>query len=84
LDGRNTWRREMAEQLKIGVEGEVVVLIAEGEGGTCEVRLKFDQFERLMEGLDKAMKRVLRAVEHRQSREAMKVKDVEDEEEGEE
>jgi hypothetical protein len=71
----------MAEQLKVTADGEVVVLVAEGEAGTCEVRLKLDEVERFEEALDKARKRALRAVEARQSREAMRVKDVEDDEE---
>jgi hypothetical protein len=74
----------MAEQLKVGVDGELVVLIAEGEGGTCEVRLKLDELGRIEEALDKARKRVVRATEHRQSMDAMKVKDVEDDEDDEE
>jgi hypothetical protein len=71
----------MAEQLKVGVAGELVLLIAEGEGRTCEVRLKLDEAERFEEALDKARKRAVRAVETRQSREAIKVKDVEEDEE---
>jgi hypothetical protein len=71
----------MAEQLRVRAQGEVVVLVAEGETGTCEVRLKLDEVERLEEGLDKARKRALRASEARQSVEAMRVKDVEDDEE---
>jgi hypothetical protein len=71
----------MAERLKITADGEVVVLVAEGEAGTCEVRLNLDQVERLEEGLDKAWKRAWRAVEARQSIDAMMVKDVKDDEE---
>jgi hypothetical protein len=73
----------MAEQLRVKAQGEFVVLVAEGEAGTCEVRLKLDEAERFEEALDKARKRALRASEARQSREAMRVKDVEDEEEAE-
>jgi hypothetical protein len=71
----------MAEQLRVRADGELVVLVAEGEAGTCEVRLKLDEVERFEEALDKARKRALRAIEARQSREAMRVKDVEDDEE---
>jgi hypothetical protein len=71
----------MAEQLKVTVDGELVVLVAEGEAGTCEVRLKLDEVERFEEALDKARNRAWRASEVRQSREARRIKDVEDDEE---
>jgi hypothetical protein len=71
----------MAEQLRVTAQGEFVVLVAEGEAGKCVVRLKLDEVERFEEALDKARKRALRSVEARQSREAMRVKDVEDDEE---
>jgi hypothetical protein len=70
----------MAEQLRVTADGELVVLVAEGEAGACVVRLTLDEVERFEEALDKARKRALRAVEARQSVEAMRVKDVEDEE----
>jgi hypothetical protein len=73
----------MAEELKVRTDGEHVVLIAEGEAGTCEVRLTLDEVERFEEALDKARKRVQRASEARRSREAMKV-GVEDDEDFEE
>jgi hypothetical protein len=69
----------MAEQLKVTVDGELVVLVAEGEAGQCEVRLKLDEVERFEEALDKARKRVQRTTEARRSREAMKVSGVDDE-----
>jgi hypothetical protein len=71
----------MAEQLRVKAQGEFVVLVAEGEAGTCEVRLTLDEVERFDRALDKAMKRAWRAVEARLAREAMGVKDVEDDEE---
>jgi hypothetical protein len=71
----------MAEQLKVAVRGEVVSLLAEDVSGTIEVRLRLDDVERLEEALDKARRRVVRATEARQSVEAMRVKDVEDDEE---
>jgi hypothetical protein len=74
----------MAEQLKVTADGELVVLVAEGEAGACEVRLKLDEVERFEEALDKARKRAWRAAEARRSQEAMRVKDVEDDEEEEE
>jgi hypothetical protein len=79
---RTIWMRKveaMAEQITVKVEGELVVLVAEGEAGTCEVRLKLDEVERFEEALDKARKRVQRATEARRSREAMKVSGVDDE-----
>jgi hypothetical protein len=74
----------MAEQLRVTADGELVVLVAEGEAGTCEVRLKPAEVERFEEALDKARKRALRTSEARRSKEAMRVKDVDDDEEGEE
>jgi hypothetical protein len=71
----------MAEQLGVKAQGEFVVLVAEGEAGACVVRLTLDEVERFEEALDKAKSRVVRASEARQSREAMRVKDVEDDEE---
>jgi hypothetical protein len=71
----------MAEQLGVKAQGEFVVLVAEGEAGTCEVRLTLEEVERFEEALDKARKRALMASEARQSREAIRVKDVEDDEE---
>jgi hypothetical protein len=82
---RTVWMREkkaMAEQLKVSAEGEHVVVVAEGEAGTCEVRLTFDEAQRLEEALDKAMYRVWRRVEDRRSMEATKVHGVEEEEDG--
>jgi hypothetical protein len=71
----------MAEQLGVRAEGEIVVLVAEGEAGTCEVKLKLDEVERFEEALDKARKRAWAASEVRRAEEVMKVKDVEDDEE---
>jgi antitoxin (DNA-binding transcriptional repressor) of toxin-antitoxin stability system len=33
LDGRDTWRRKMAEHIRVVSDGEEVILTAEGEGG---------------------------------------------------
>jgi hypothetical protein len=71
----------MAEQLRVTADGDLVVLVAEGEAGTCEVRLKLAEVERFEEALDKARKRALRASEARRSHEAMTVSGVDDEEE---
>jgi hypothetical protein len=71
----------MAEQLAVAVDGELIVLVAEGEAGTCEVRLKLDEVERFEEALDKARKRVIRTTEHRLSKEAMQVQGVDEDEE---
>jgi hypothetical protein len=71
----------MAEQLKVMADGELIVLVAEGEAGTCEVKLKLNEAGRFDEAWAKARKRALRASEARQSAEAMGVKDVEDDEE---
>jgi hypothetical protein len=71
----------MTEQLRVKAQGEFVVLVAEGEAGTCVVRLTLNEAVRFEEALAKAGKRAWRAVEARQSREAMGVKDVEDDEE---
>jgi hypothetical protein len=78
---RTIWmkkERAMAEELKVRTDGEHVVITAEGEAGTCEVRLKLDEVERFEEALDKARKRALREIEARRSHEAMKVSDVEE------
>jgi hypothetical protein len=72
---------EMAEQLKVTVEGELIVLVAEGEAGTCEIKLKLGEVERFEEALDKARKRVAMATEHRLSKEAMRVQGVDENEE---
>jgi hypothetical protein len=60
-------------------EAEHVVIRAEGEAGTCEVKLTFAETERFEEALDKARKRVGLRIEKRRSHEAMKVDRVEDE-----
>jgi hypothetical protein len=71
----------VAEQLKVGVDGELVVLIAEGEGGTCEVRLKLDEAELFEEAFQKATTKVSFRVEARKAREGIKVDRVEEDEE---
>jgi hypothetical protein len=71
----------MAEQWKVGVDGELVVLVAEGEGGTCEVRLKLDEADRFAESLDEAVRRVVWATEVREAEEAGKISGV-DEDDG--
>jgi hypothetical protein len=76
--------RSVPGQLKVTVDEEHVVLVAEGEVGKCEVKLKLGGVERLEEALDKARKRVVRTTEARQSKEAMKVHRVEDDEDFEE
>jgi hypothetical protein len=68
----------MAEELKVRADGEHVVITAEGEAGTCEVKLTFAETERFEEALDKARKRVGLRIEKRRSHEAMKVVDVEE------
>jgi hypothetical protein len=70
----------MAAQLRVTADGELIVLVAEGEAGTCEVRLTLNEAGQFDEALDKARKRALRASEARQSVEAVRVKDVEDDE----
>jgi hypothetical protein len=69
----------MAEELKVRTDGEHVVITAEGEAGTCEVKLTFAETERFEEALDKARKRVGLRIEARRSKEAMKVSGVEEE-----
>jgi hypothetical protein len=69
----------MAEELKVRADGEHVIVVAEGEDGTCEVRLTFAETERFEEALDKVRRRVGLRVEARRSKEAMRVKDVDDE-----
>jgi hypothetical protein len=69
----------MAEQLRVTADGEHIVLVADGEAGTCEVRLTLAEAERFEEALDKARKRIQRVAEKRQSKEAMKVSGVDDE-----
>jgi hypothetical protein len=68
----------MAEELKVRADGEHVVITAEGEAGTCEVKLTFAETERLEAALDKARKRVGLRIEKRRSYEATKVADVEE------
>jgi hypothetical protein len=74
----------MAEELKVRADGEHVVITAEGEAGTCEVKLTFAETERFEEALDKARKRVGLRIEKRRSHEAMKIDRVEDDEDFEE
>jgi hypothetical protein len=69
----------MAEELKVRADGEHVVITAEGEAGTCEVKLTFAETERFEEALDKARKRVGLRIEKRRSSEATKVGGVDDE-----
>jgi hypothetical protein len=69
----------MAEVVKVRADGEHVVITAEGEAGTCEVKLTFAETERFEEALDKARKRVGLRIEKRRSHEAMKVSGVDDE-----
>jgi hypothetical protein len=69
----------MAEELKVRADGEHVVITAEGEAGTCEVKLTFAETERFEEALSKARKRVGLRIEKRRSHEAMKVAGVDDE-----
>lgn len=69
---------EMAEQLKVSADGERVVLVAEGEAGTCEVRLTPEEADKFSLALDRAQVKASRAQEVRLSREAMKVHGVED------
>jgi hypothetical protein len=69
----------MAEQLRVTADGEHIVLVAEGEDGKCEVRLTFAETERFEEALDKVRRRVGLRIEARRSKEAMRVKDVDDE-----
>jgi ribosomal protein L16/L10AE len=71
----------MAEQLKVTADGEVVVLVAEGEAGTCEVRLKLDEAERFEEAFQKATTKVSFRVEARKAQEGIKVARVDDDEE---
>jgi hypothetical protein len=85
-DDRGDRRNVMPEQLKVTVDGEIIVLVAEGEAGTCEVRLNLDEVERFEEVLDQARKRAararrraVRARERARAREAMKVVNVDDE-----
>jgi hypothetical protein len=74
----------VAEELKVRADGEHVVITAEGEAGTCEVKLTFEEAERFEEALDKARKRAGLRIEKRRSHEAMKIDRVEDEEDFEE
>jgi hypothetical protein len=69
----------MAEQLRVTADGEHIVLVAEGEDGKCEVRLTFAETEQFEEALDKVRRRVGLRIEARRSKEAMRVKDVDDE-----
>jgi hypothetical protein len=69
----------MAEELKVRADGEHVVITAEGEAGTCEVKLTFAETERFEEALSKARKRVGLRIEKRRSNEATKVGGVDDE-----
>jgi hypothetical protein len=72
---------DMAEQLRVRPEGEEIVVLAEGEDGTCEVRLTLAETERFEEALDKVRRRVGLRVEARRSREAMRVDKVHEDEE---
>jgi hypothetical protein len=72
----------MTEQLKVTADGEVVVLVVEGEGGRCEVKLKLEEAERFEEAFQKATTKVSFMVEARKAQEGIKVKGVEDDEEG--
>jgi hypothetical protein len=72
---------EMAEQLKVSADGEHVVLVAEGEAGTCEVRLTLEEAEQFEEALQKATTRVSFRVEARRVQEGMKIHGVEDDDE---
>jgi hypothetical protein len=47
----------MAEQLKVREDGVCVVLVAEGEAGSCEVRLTLEEAERFEEALDRKPRR---------------------------
>jgi hypothetical protein len=71
----------MAEQLRVKADGEHIVLEADGEAGTCEVRLTFAEAERFEEVLDKVRRRVGLKIEARRSKEAMRVDKVEEDEE---
>jgi hypothetical protein len=71
----------MAEQLRVTADGELILLVAEGEDGKCEVRLTLAETERFEEVLDKARRRVGLKVEARRSREALRVDRVEEDEE---
>jgi hypothetical protein len=72
---------EMAEQLKVRVDGVCVVLVAEGEAGTCEVRLTLEEAEQFEEALQKATTRVSFRVEALKAKEGIKVHGVEDDDE---
>jgi hypothetical protein len=69
----------MAEELKVRADGEHIVITAEGEAGTCEVKLTFAETERFEEALSKARKRVGLRIEKRRSNEATKIGGVDDE-----
>jgi hypothetical protein len=56
---------EMAEQLKVTADGEHVVLVAEGEAGTCEVRLTLEEAVRFQDVFDKAYWKAIRRREAR-------------------
>jgi hypothetical protein len=71
----------MAEKLMVSADGEHIVVLAEGEDGTCEVRLTLAETERFEEALDKVRRRVGLRVEARRSREAMRVDKVHEDEE---
>jgi ribosomal protein L16/L10AE len=71
----------MAEQLKVRAEGELIVLVAEGEAGMCVVRLTLNEAERFEEAFQKATTKVSFKVEARKAQEGIKVARVEDDEE---
>lgn len=79
--GRRLAASAVPEQLRVTADGERIVVVAEGEDGKCEVRLSLAETERFEEALDKVRRRVGLRVEARRSREAIRVNEVEDEEE---
>jgi hypothetical protein len=68
----------MAEQLRVMADGEHVVVVAAGEQGQCEIRLKTDEAERFHALFSKAYAKAWRAYEARLSKEATRVNGVED------
>jgi hypothetical protein len=74
-------RSLMAEQIRVVLDGEEVILTAEGEGGRCEVRMKLEEAERVRDILDWAIDRAIIRAEASEAEEAVKISGV-DEEDG--